>query len=354
VTVLSLLGPDGTGFETPFEVDWHGDGGWLSDKLRFSTRALRSALAERPILIQVAHVNLAPLAVTLGHLSGATTLLNVYGLEVWSGLSAGRRRAMRSVDRIVADCHFTSEYVTVQRMHAQKPDVIWDCIDLERFSPGVCPPETLRRYSIPDKHHGFVIMSLGRLDKRAAHKGYDRLIEVFARMRGEVERARLVIAGGGDDRPRLEALVANRGLEDAVTFIGSVAEADLADIYRAATVFSLVSNRGPGRGEGIPLTPLEAMGCGVPVIVGNQDGSREAVIGAAGQVANGFVVDPFDLDEHARLLVQLARVPAQLTAMQRQARIVAESYFGYDRFVHQHWALYESLDYRMRRCRVAA
>jgi phosphatidylinositol alpha-1,6-mannosyltransferase len=96
------------------------------------------------------------------------------------------------------------------------------------------------------------------------------------------------------------------------------------------------------------------MGCGVPVIVGNQDGSREAVIGAAGQVANGFVVDPFDLDEHARLLVQLARVPAQLTAMQRQARIVAESYFGYDRFVHQHWALYEALDYRVSRSRVAA
>ena len=59
---------------------------------------------------------------------------------------------------------------------------------------------------------------------------------------------------------------------------------------------------GLARGEGIPLTPLEAGACGVPILVGNQDGSREAV----GQGVNGFALDPFDLDTIAQHLNQFA------------------------------------------------
>ena len=54
-----------------------------------------------------------------------------------------------------------------------------------------------------------------------------------------------------------------------------VHEDDLPKFYRASRIFTLVSDRGKGRGEGIPLTPLEAMACGSPIIVGNQDGSQE-------------------------------------------------------------------------------
>jgi phosphatidylinositol alpha-1,6-mannosyltransferase len=343
VRALSLLGPDGTGFETPFMVHWHGRTGSLSDKIGFSANALKNALLWRPDVVHVAHVNMTPLAVRIATLCEARTLLNVYGLEIWSGLSDNRQRAMRAMDRIVADCHFTSGYVAAERLHASEPDVIWDCIDLDRFAPSPCPPDTLLKYAMFDKRNSFVILSLGRLDKRAAHKGFDRLIEVFAKVHREVERARLVIAGQGDDRPRLEALVARRRLGEVVRFIGAVDEWDLADVYRAATIFSLVSDRGHGRGEGIPLTPLEAMGCGVPIIVGNQDGSQEAVITRDGEAANGFVIDPFDIDGHARLIVQLAQDAARLARPQGWARQVAADHFGYHRFVDQHRALYDSL-----------
>jgi phosphatidylinositol alpha-1,6-mannosyltransferase len=92
------------------------------------------------------------------------------------------------------------------------------------------------------------------------------------------------------------------GVATRVCFTGFVHEQDLPDIYRSASVFSLVGDRGPGRGEGIPLTPLEAAACGVPILVGNQDGSREA----AQPGVNGFALDPFDLETIAMHLRRLA------------------------------------------------
>ena len=82
---------------------------------------------------------------------------------------------MSSIGRILADCHFTSNYVSVEKMHSRKPDVIWDCVDLERFCPGECSPDILKKYGLPDKRDGFVVMTLGRLEKRAAHKGTDEI-----------------------------------------------------------------------------------------------------------------------------------------------------------------------------------
>jgi phosphatidyl-myo-inositol dimannoside synthase len=343
VKVLSLLGPDGNGFETPFEVDWHGDRGSFWDKLQFSKAAARLVLSSRADVVHVAHVNMGPLAVQLGRLTGATTLLNVYGLELWSGFSARRRRAMSAMDRIVADCNFSADFVATGNMHARRPEVIWDCVDLDLFTPGDCPREILRKYGLPDKREHFVIMSLGRLARVARHKGYDRLIEVFATVHRQAPHARLVIAGRGDDRPRLDELAGQHGVREAIIFTGIVEEEDLADCYRAATVFSLVSDRGHRRGEGIPLTPLEAMSCGVPILVGNQDGSMEAIVTSPDGISNGHAIDPFDLDRHARLFIDLANSPERLRKMGARARMTAEQLFGYPRFVEQHRKLYEEL-----------
>lgn len=340
VEVFSLLGPDGDGFESPFEVAWHGGGGGLPDKIRLSLRAAGHVLTARRDVIHIAHVNLGPLAIRLRDLCRAKTILNVYGLEIWSGLSDRRLAAMRTIDCVIADCHSTGDYVVDQKMARTPPDIIWDCVDLERFTPGNCAADVLGRYGLPDKRDHFVVLSLGRLAQRAAHKGYDRLIEAVARAKKIHDNIRLVIAGQGDDRRRLEKLAETCGISDSVIFPGSINESDLAEVYRCASLFSLVSDRGHGRGEGIPLTPLEAMSCGAPIIVGNHDGSKEAVLPPKDGIANGYVIDPFDLEAHARHIADLARAPDLLGHMGRRARAVAEKEFGYARFVEQHRATY--------------
>jgi phosphatidylinositol alpha-1,6-mannosyltransferase len=170
---------------------------------------------------------------------------------------------------------------------------------------------------------------LGRISQTGAHKGWRRILDVAARV--DPARFRFVLAGDGDMRGELTDEVERRGLADRVTFTGSVHEDDLVSIYRLADVFSLVSDCGPGRGEGVPLTPLEAAACGVPILVGNQDGSREAVTDGE----NGFVLDPSDLDGHAERLRRLLDRELRLR-MGTAARRRIETHHSFDVFVETH------------------
>lgn len=342
VRALSLMGPGPDGFETAFEVTWHGphdrpDG---ATRAAFAVQALRQALLWRPDVIHCAHVNFTPLVSRLGALSRAVTVLNVYGLELWSGLSRSRRAHMERMDRMIADCHATADHVVAERMHRDPPTVIWDCADLERFRPDPPPSHLLDRYGLPDPDRNRIVLTLGRLTASARHKGYDRLLEIMGDVRVRVPNAHLVIAGRGDDAGRLKTRASELGLTDCVTFTGSIDEEDLAAIYRAAHVFALVSDKGPGRGEGIPLTPLEAMASGLPVLVGDEDGSREAVDGSR----NGIVVSPRDPEAMTRALITLLSETGTARADRvAGARRVAEERFGYEAFRDKHAAFYDSL-----------
>jgi phosphatidylinositol alpha-1,6-mannosyltransferase len=338
--VLSLLGPDADSFETGFDVAWHGGSGAATrgSRARFALRAAREVALWRPDVILCAHVNFTPLVSRLAQLSGATTVLNVYGLELWSGLTPARLAHMGRMDHVISDCHATADHVRDEAMHADDPVVIWDCVDLERFCPGPAPDHLVTRYGLPEAGTRRIVLTLGRLAVAARHKGYDRLIEIWGHVRTCMPDAHLVVAGRGDDADRLKAKVADLGLSGSISFTGSVDEEDLAAIYRVGDVFCLVSDKGPGRGEGIPLTPLEAMASGVPVLVGNEDGSREAV--DAGR--NGTVVSPRDADAMTNALVDLlTRAGPGLAA---EARAVATERFGYTAFVDKHRAFLADIE----------
>ncbi len=337
VRVFSLMGPDKMGFEVPLSVYWHGAAGEarLSSRVAMSLRLLREAIIWRPNIIHSAHVNFSPLVQMLGHISGAATLLSVYGVELWSGLSAVRKRAMAGHSHVIADCHATADYVEANGMHPMRPTVIWDCVDLERFTPG--PPDLALadRYGLPDPALHPIVMTLGRLCVKARHKGYDRLIHSFARLLPEIPSARLVIAGTGNDQGHLQRLAQEEGISRQVIFTGAIEEDHLPYIYRYANVFSLVSDFGHERGEGLPLTPIEALACGAPVVVGDEDGSREAV----DNERNGLIVSPRKPDDLTDALLRLLTEDPGLR--RREARSVAEERFGYAAFETKHRQIYK-------------
>lgn len=342
VRVLSLLGPGENSLEEDFDVYWHGkiEDKVVSkiDRIGFSWKAIQQAVTWRPDVVHSAHVNFGPLVSRLARLAGAKTILNVYGLEIWSGLSEVRKSHMLRNDAIIADCYFTARFVSDSNLHPVTPSVIWDCVDLRRFSPSTPSLNVLQKYGIPSPEKHFLIVSLGRLSKTAAHKGFDRLIKVVSPLCANNPDIRLVIAGRGDDRIRLELLAKEQGIEDRVIFTGSVDDEDLPHIYSCADVFSLVSDRGHGRGEGIPLTPLEAMACQSPIIVGNEDGSQEAVVNER----NGFIVSPRDDIAHRDVLQRLIDEPTTRNNMASEARLVAEEHFSYKQFVEKHKSFYSN------------
>ena len=128
------------------------------------------------------------------------------------------------------------------------------------------------------------------------YKGHDQILEALPRVPG----ARLVVAGDGDDRPRLEARAADLGCEERVTFTGFVSEATLAELYRRAAVFVM-----PSLGEGFGLVYLEAMRAGKPCVAARGSAADEVV--ADGET--GFLVDRDDPEELASVLDRLLASP---------------------------------------------
>lgn len=126
--------------------------------------------------------------------------------------------------------------------------VIANGLDLERVRRASQEPldPTLARFC---DEHDPVLLGVGRL---SAEKGFDRLISMFARVRGEFPSAGLVIVGEGSDRAELEALARAEGVGETVLLPGFSDR--VAALMSRADVLCL-----PSRSEGLPITLLEAM-----------------------------------------------------------------------------------------------
>lgn len=334
VKVLSVLGPTGESIEEPFRVEWNAGGVGPWKNLMYVTRTFKEVLDFQPDIVWPTLINLSALARFVSRMRPRTkTILNVYGLEMWSPWRASNRWGWKGIDYIVSDCHFTAAYLNRANLLGLKGiETIWDCVDLDKFFPAPPRKEVLDKYGIPDPASGINLLTLGRMTEYAAHKGYERLMKVFATIAREAPEVRLIYAGGGNLAATLREKAKSHGLAERVYFTGFVHENDLPDIYRSAHIFSLVSDRGKWRGEGIPLTPLEAAACGVPILVGNQDGSQEAVI----EGVNGFVFDPFDLKAQGAVIVRLSRDGVLRTKMARAARNRIEDEFSFPIFAEKH------------------
>ena len=112
---------------------------------------------------------------------------------------------------------------------------------------------------------GKTLLSVGHLIER---KGHDRVIGALPRLAD----CRLLIAGEGPERARLEALAARLGVAGRVRFLGALPHAALPRLYSAADALVLASSR-----EGWANVLLESMACGTPVIASDAWGNPEVV-----------------------------------------------------------------------------
>jgi len=122
-------------------------------------------------------------------------------------------------------------------------------------------------------------------------KGHRHLIEAcgLLRQRGVAFTCRLV--GEGPDRPKLEELVAVRGLEDAVRFEGTLTRAQVVEAMHRADMLVVPSvPTDSGRREGIPVVLMEAMATELPVIASGISGIPELVENER----SGLLVPPAD------------------------------------------------------------
>jgi glycosyltransferase involved in cell wall biosynthesis len=183
-----------------------------------------------------------------------------------------------------------------------------------RYIPNGIPTAQFQREADPSlcgfRGNGPVIGTVATLRRE---KALDRLISAFALVRAHVP-ARLVIVGDGPDRSRLEALAAERGLADQITFTGSLASPER--ILKAFDIFAMSSDT-----EQMPLSLLEAMAAG-RAIASTDAGDIKAMVCEENRP---FVVPKYDV-ALASMLMALLRdneLRNDLGAANR-ARAVAE------------------------------
>ncbi|MFJ4579588.1 glycosyltransferase [Streptomyces echinatus] len=147
-----------------------------------------------------------------------------------------------------------------------------------------------------------LVVCVGRLCRQ---KGQDVLLRAWQDVLGVLPRARLVLVGDGPDHEELR-----RQAHPSVEFAGAVA--DIVPWYRAADLVVL-----PSRWEGMALAPLEALGCGRPIVVTDVDGARESLPPA---LAEHCLVPPEDPVALAGAITGLLSDPALRAALGGQGR----------------------------------
>ena len=158
-------------------------------------------------------------------------------------------------------------------------------IDLKKFSPGQ-PDEQLRlRFKLPQDRP--LILSVNRLSQE---KRIDVLIDAAAKL---TQHAHVAIASTGPAEADLRAQVERLNLNDKVTFLGFIDDAELAPLYHLADIFAI-----PSQAELQSLTTMEAMACGLPVVAADAYALPELVR----HQENGFLFQRGNSDEMASYL----------------------------------------------------
>ena len=134
-----------------------------------------------------------------------------------------------------------------------------------------------------------IVLFLGKLEQR---KGVFDLLDAVAAARATVPDLRLVCAGEGD-RGAVARYAQQLGIADAVKFTGWVGPSGKRALLDAAAVFAL-----PSYAESMPVSLVEAMAAGIPVIATGVGGIPEAVT----EGVTGFLVGPGDISTLTRTL----------------------------------------------------
>jgi glycosyltransferase involved in cell wall biosynthesis len=186
----------------------------------------------------------------------------------------------------------------------QKIEVIRNGIDIERFQQR--PDPELRR-ALAAGSDDVVFVTTARLDPQ---KGLDVLLRAARAVNG----ARFVIAGAGAEGAQLESQAAALGVHERVQFLGH--RADVPALLAASDAFVL-----PSLFEGTPLSMLEAMAAGKPVVSSAIPGTDEIVVDGE----TGLLVPAGDSEALADALRRVVAEPELRARLGAAARRRAET-----------------------------
>ena len=229
----------------------------------------------------------------------------------------------RAVAPLVAQYIAVSENVLERavatgRMKRGKAGVIYNGVDTDVYHPAPT-----------DEQPSAGAVTVGSVARLSEEKCLSDLIEAIGQLARAGANLKLHLVGDGPMRKELEEQTLAAGLDDRVRLLG--AREDVPDLLRTFDIFVLSS-----RHEGLPLTVIEAMATGLPVVATRVGSLHELIEDGR----NGLLVPPQDpaaLSEAIRRLVLDADFR---TRMGREGRAMAEERFSLPVAAREHEALY--------------
>jgi glycosyltransferase involved in cell wall biosynthesis len=192
----------------------------------------------------------------------------------------------------VADSHgrFLVEHTGFPQ---NKVAVVRNGVDAERFAPGHDVVAVRRELGLGETDPVIGIVAALRQEKN-----HELFLEAARRVAAQLPSARFLVVGDGPRRAELERMARDLGLSLKVQFLG--ARNDVPRVLSAMDVFALTSHV-----EANPVSILEAMSIGRPVVATNVGSIHEAVI----EGKTGFLVPPGDAAKLSDRILQLLHAP---------------------------------------------
>jgi colanic acid/amylovoran biosynthesis glycosyltransferase len=246
------------------------------------------------------------MAVVASRLIGVSNSVTLHAFDLYTQNPAVVRGQLEAATRLITISDFNRDFIASLCPDIARDDValVRLSLDMEEFHPG----------DGGDASETCQLLSVGRL---VAKKGYEYLIEACALLSQRGLDFHCSIVGEGPRAVKLEALVAEHGLESKVTFTGALAAADVRRLYQQSDVFALACVVvDSGDRDGMPTVLIEAMATGMPVVSTPVTGIPELVTDGE----NGFLVPERDVPALAEALETLMRNGDLRISMGRKAR----------------------------------
>ncbi len=140
---------------------------------------------------------------------------------------------------------------------------------------------------------------------------------------------KFAIAGDGQQRSELELLIKKFGISDSVFLLGW--RRDISNILNSSDIFVMTS-----LWEGLPISTIEAMSCGLAPVVNAVDGQKEIIKNNE----TGFLITPYDIQTAAEKIMLLASDKTLRTRMGIKAKDFIDDTFSIDYMILRHEDLY--------------
>lgn len=251
------------------------------------------------------------------HLPVVTTVHGLYS-KIWKEIaekgSFFSKQAERYIirlphDKLIAVSQMTARQIRELGVPLKKIEVIPNGVNLEKFNPKV--QSAKKQLGIKED---YVVAFFGRLWKV---KGIEYLVKAIPSVVEKIPNVKFIIVGEGPQKESLVKLVKDLDISGHVMFHAPIDYSKMPAYIRASDCVVL-----PSLMEGLPVTALEAMACGVPVVATKVGGTPEVVKDGK----NGFLLEPGRPKLIAEKLIKLLRNKKLRRRMGAAGRKFVEKY----------------------------